>query len=147
VSQDPIRLLGGMPNMYSYVEDLNVLYDPLGLFTPVVLTEGTVYRMGSATPNNMTPRQEFDPATGLRRKKNDLDSGLSTTIKKPKGKSQAIDVAKLKGTGLEAVQDGVDHVTIRPVDDPDKLKLKEWAETKGTPVDHEYSKAVANACG
>jgi RHS repeat-associated protein len=31
VSQDPIGLDGGMPNMYSYVHDLNVWIDPLGL--------------------------------------------------------------------------------------------------------------------
>ncbi|MFK7783701.1 MAG: RHS repeat domain-containing protein, partial [Crocinitomicaceae bacterium] len=31
VSQDPIGLLGRMPNMYSYVEDLNILTDPYGL--------------------------------------------------------------------------------------------------------------------
>ena len=33
ISQDPIRLAGQMPNMYSYVEDLNSLIDPLGLET------------------------------------------------------------------------------------------------------------------
>jgi len=31
ISQDPIGLAGGMPNMYSYVHDLNSFSDPFGL--------------------------------------------------------------------------------------------------------------------
>ena len=31
ISQDPIGLAGEMPNMYSYVEDLNIWIDPFGL--------------------------------------------------------------------------------------------------------------------
>ncbi len=31
ISQDPIGLLGGMPNMYSYVSDSNILVDQFGL--------------------------------------------------------------------------------------------------------------------
>ena len=31
ISQDPIRLSGGMPNMYSYVSEANSKLDPLGL--------------------------------------------------------------------------------------------------------------------
>ena len=34
VSQDPIGLSGGMPNMYSYVFDLNSRIDPYGLMDP-----------------------------------------------------------------------------------------------------------------
>ncbi|NQZ38378.1 MAG: hypothetical protein HRT58_22145, partial [Crocinitomicaceae bacterium] len=146
MSQDPIGLTGGMPNMYSYISDSNSRVDPFGLFDPIVLTEGTAYRSGGPSLNNLTPRQKVDPATGLDRLKNDLNSGMSTNVNKPRGKSQAIDISKLKGTGLEAIQDGTDHITIRPANDPDKLKLKDWAETKGTDVDHKFSKAVSSAC-
>lgn len=31
ISQDPIGLAGGMPNMYSYVHDSNAFIDPFGL--------------------------------------------------------------------------------------------------------------------
>ena len=34
ISQDPIGLAGGMPNMYAYVEDLNSRIDPFGLYDP-----------------------------------------------------------------------------------------------------------------
>jgi RHS repeat-associated protein len=37
ISQDPIRLEGGMPNMYSYVVNLNSLTDPLGLMAIVTI--------------------------------------------------------------------------------------------------------------
>ena len=32
ISKDPLDLLGGMPNMYSYVSDSNSTFDPFGLF-------------------------------------------------------------------------------------------------------------------
>lgn len=41
VSQDPIGLSGRMPNMYSYVFDLNRQLDSLGL---EIITEGSVFR-------------------------------------------------------------------------------------------------------
>ena len=32
ISQDPIGLAGGMPNMYAYVPDSNSQFDPFGLY-------------------------------------------------------------------------------------------------------------------
>ncbi|WP_061586965.1 hypothetical protein [Streptococcus oralis] len=46
--------------------------------------------MGSATDNNLTPRPGKD-----------TESGLSTSMDKPTGKCQAIDVSKLEKSGLE----------------------------------------------
>jgi RHS repeat-associated protein len=134
LSKDPIGLAGNNPTLYGYVKDVNSWVDVFGL--EEILTSGTVYRGGSGTLNNLTPAFPKDAS-----------SGLSTFIEKPaSGKFQTIDIAKLQGTGLEAVKDGENHVSIRPIDDPDKQKLTEWAKTKGTEVEHEFSKAVKNAC-
>ncbi|WP_196893451.1 RHS repeat-associated core domain-containing protein [Aureivirga marina] len=37
ISQDPIGLAGGMPNMYSYVSDVGAYLDPLGLFETLTI--------------------------------------------------------------------------------------------------------------
>jgi uncharacterized protein RhaS with RHS repeats len=135
LSQDPIGLAGNNPTLYGYVKNTNLWIDVLGL-KEEILTSGTVYRKGSGTLNNLTPAYPKDATTGL-----------STVIEKPSsGKFQTIDIEKLQGTGLEAVKDGKDHVSIRPVNDPDKIKLTEWAKTKGTETEHKFSKAVKNAC-
>ncbi len=97
-----------------------------------VLTSGTIYRGGSGTLYNLTPR-----LTDL--------TGLSTYYKKPSGKSQAINVAKLQGTALEAVKDGSNHVSIRPKNDSNKVKIKAWAAAKANNGDHAYSRIVKNA--
>jgi RHS repeat-associated protein len=129
LSQDPIGLNGGM-QLYSYVHNPNAWTDILGL-KEEILTSGTVYRGGSGTLNNLTPAPK------------DAITGLSTVIEKPaSGKFQTIDIAKLQGTGLEAVKDGKNHVSIRPTDDPDMKKIAEWTTAKGTDTEHELSKAV-----
>ena len=134
LSQDPIRLAGSNPKLYSYVKDPNSSIDVFGL--EEILTSGTVYRGGSGTLNNLTPAPK------------DATTGLSTFPTKPdSGKFQTIDISKLEGTGLEAVKDGDNHVSIRPANDPDGVKLKEWSEAKGKEgVEHPFSKAVKNAC-
>ncbi|EOU9535191.1 RHS repeat-associated core domain-containing protein [Cronobacter dublinensis] len=80
ISQDPPGFAGGI-NLYQYAANPLVWVDPLGLaFRHVPLTEGVVYRQGSNTPANMTPRPGKDT--------NPLKKpGLSTTIEKPSGKS------------------------------------------------------------
>jgi hypothetical protein len=76
-------------------------------------TPAEVFRKGSATDANLTPRP--------------VDTrGLSTTIKTPSGKSQVIDPARLKQ--LEAVQDGADHASIRPLD---QSRMQEWIDSRG----------------
>jgi hypothetical protein len=63
--------------------------------------------------------------------------GLSTfqdiaQAAEPGKKAQVIDIAKL-GPDLEAVlSDDNGHVSIRPKDDPDGAKLREWASKQGT---------------
>lgn len=134
ISQDPIRLAGNNPILYAYTHDSNWWIDPLVL--DEILTSGIVYRGDSRTLNNLTPAFPKDATTRL-----------STFVEKPtSGKYQAIDIAKLQNTGLEAVKDGRNHVSIRPANDPDRSKLAEWAKIKGTKVEHDYSKAVKNAC-
>ena len=90
--------------------------------------------MGSATDNNLTPRPGKD-----------TESGLSTSMDKPIGKCQAIDVSKLEKSGLEAINDHGNHVSIRPINAPGFIKLKEWASTRGTDVTHSFTQAVKNA--
>ncbi|KFA58420.1 hypothetical protein A9G48_00775 [Gilliamella sp. wkB18] len=133
ISQDPIGLAGNNPNFYAYTLDSNSEVDPLGL--DVKLTEGYVYRMGSGTDSNLTPRPGKDTT-----------SGLSASLEKPTtGKFQTIDVAKLDGTGLEAINDHGSHVSIRPADDPNFVKLSEWADTRGTERTHKYTQALQEA--
>jgi RHS repeat-associated protein len=137
ISQDPTGITSNNPTLYGYVKDTNSFIDLLGL--DEILTSGTVYRGGSGTLNNLTPAPK--DASGPKR-------GLSTYTAKPEsGKFQTIDVAKLEGTGLEAVKNGDNHVSIRPANDPNDVKLKEWSEAKGKEgVEHPFSKAVKKAC-
>ena len=138
ISQDPIGLAGNNPTLYAFVKNLNTEVDVFGL-DEVKLTEGTVYRTGSLTGNNLTPRP-----------KKDTSSGLSASLEVPVDtKYLSIDVSKLEGTGLEAVNDYGKHVSIRPENDTDYTKLTEWAETRGSEKEHEYTKTlkkVAKSC-
>ncbi|WP_437434600.1 RHS repeat-associated core domain-containing protein, partial [Yokenella regensburgei] len=61
LSADPVGLLGGV-NPYGYVTNPLKWIDPLGLTK--ILTEGSVYRMGSGTDSNLTPRPGKDTNTG-----------------------------------------------------------------------------------
>ncbi len=128
ISQDPIGLAGGI-NLYQYAPNPLVWVDPLGLaFRHVPLTEGVVYRQGSNTPANMTPRPGKDT--------NPLKKpGLSTTIEKPSGKSIPLDVAKLNEAGFDVIQDDIDHASVRPKGDADLNKLNDWANSRPGIVD------------
>jgi RHS repeat-associated protein len=132
LSKDPIGLAGNNPTIYGYVKDVNNWVDAFGLW--VKFTSGYVYREGSATPKNFTPRPSKDTTTGL-----------STSLEKPaSGKFQTIDISKLEGTGLEAINDQGTHVFIRPENDPDFKNLEEWADTRET-GGNKYTKALQNA--
>jgi len=122
-SQDPMRWAAGI-RAYGYVSSPTKFADPLGLVEQV-LTEGTVYRMGTDTDSNFTPRAAKDTAGHKR--------GLSTSLERPSRKSQAINVSKL-GPDIEAVlNDEHGHVSIRPKADPDGAKLRNWADMRGEP--------------
>ncbi len=45
ISQDPLGLKGGMPNLYSYVYDVNLMIDSLGL-AGIVTSTLTVIKDG-----------------------------------------------------------------------------------------------------
>lgn len=101
-----------------------------------------VYRGGSRTPDNLTPR----PGIDIR--------GLSTfeTLEfavQPGGKAQAINVSRLP-VPLVAVPDAPPpgHVSIRPGFEltPEVLQVTpEWAASRGTGVTHPYTQALMDA--
>ena len=132
ISHDPIGLLGG-DNQFQYAPNPVGWVDPLGLARGP-LTSGEVYRQGSATNSNLTPRPGKDTTTGL-----------STTIEQPSGKFQTLDVAKLNDAGLEVIQDGNNHASVRPKNDPNFEKLREWADTRGTDNVSDYTIGCQNA--
>ena len=86
--------------------------DPLGLAKC-----GLVYRGGSKSDKNLTPRTK------------DVD-GLSTFNKPIAGKNQVINTSKL--TNLEAVPDNPKsgHVSIKP---KDMSKMQEWIDSRDCP--------------
>ncbi|MGN6353822.1 MAG: RHS repeat-associated core domain-containing protein [Parafilimonas sp.] len=152
VSQDPIRLSGGL-NFYNYVQDPGIYIDGFGLtpFTPRPVTEGSVFR--GVKPGQPTFSPDANDLAGM-----DHMPGISS---KPKNNAQTqkffqkmgadvkeIDVTKL--SALEAIQDGKDHVSLRPSQkylDEKGISMKEALEdwSKGGD-EHELSKELAGAC-
>jgi RHS repeat-associated protein len=152
VSQDPIRLSGGL-NFYNYVQDPSIYIDGFGLapFTPRPVTEGSVFR--GVKPGQPTFSPDANDLAGM-----DHMPGISS---KPKNNAQTqkffqkmgadvkeIDVTKL--SSLEAIQDGKDHVSLRPSQkylDEKGISMKEALEdwSKGGD-EHELSKELAGAC-
>lgn len=105
-----------------------------------------VYRGGSDTDNNLTPKDKDvsgDPKRGLSTFQNVADVGRYNYIK-----AQIIETDNL-GDDLEAVINGTgegdSHVSIRPTDDDDNEKLRTWASyriSKSTVRDNPYTRAV-----
>jgi len=94
-----------------------------------------VYRGGSGTPSNLTPRPGVDT------------SGLSTfdnleAATPPGGKAQIIDVSKLNQ--LSALPDAPPpgHVSITP---GDQALIDEWAATRGTDTVHSLTQELMDA--
>ena len=86
-----------------------------------------VYRRGSSTDTNLTPRAKDK-------------EGLSANITPPPGKSQVVDTSKLHH--LEAVQDGVDHASVRP---KDMSRMQEWIDSRGSGTTHEFTQELRDA--
>lgn len=103
---------------------------------PLIVQMVRVYRGGSGTADNHTPRPGIDDdATKSKR-------GLSC-YDKPNGKGTIIETDNLPNN-LEAVKEG-SHYAIRPKDDPDASKLKTWAATRGTGVISANTQGVLDA--
>jgi len=94
-----------------------------------------VYRGGSATADNLTPRPILDP-TGL----STFDNLEAATL--PGGKAQIIDTSKLRS--LSAVPDAPPpgHVSITPEDD---ALIAKWAATRGTGQIHPLTQELLDA--
>ena len=69
----------------------------------------------------------------------------SNTIEQPSGKFQRLNVAKLNDVGLEVIQDGNNHASVRPKNDSNFEKLREWADTRGTDNVSDYTIGCQNA--
>ena len=95
-----------------------------------------VYRGGSATPDNLTPRPGVD-TTGL----STFDNLEAATP--PGGKAQVIDTSKLQPP-LMATPDAPPpgHVSIGP---QDPASIAEWAATRGTGQIHPLTQAIMDA--
>ena len=101
-----------------------------------------VYRGGSATPDNLTPRPGED-TLGL-----STFDNLNAAVQ-PGGKAQVIDLNKL-AQPLVGVPDAPPpgHVSIRPgeVATPDVLSvIREWAAARGTGTTHPLTQAIIDA--
>lgn len=108
--------------------------------------EGFVYRNGSRSDRNMTPRSG-DVSSDLR------DAGLSTWRElagaiEPGGKGQKIDLALLDSSVIGCYQDEDGHVAIVPVEAAgmlDMMKLAEWASARNTSAPHPLTTMIVNA--
>ncbi len=108
--------------------------------------DGFVYRNGSRSDRNMTPRSG-DVSSDLR------DAGLSTwreldAAVEPGGKGQKIDLALLDSLVLGCYEDEDGHVAIVPVDAAgtlDMMKLAEWAATRDASVPHPLTTMIVSA--
>lgn len=101
-----------------------------------------VYRGGSGTPDNLTPRPGIDTA------------GLSTFEKleqtvTPGGKAQVIDLSKLRAP-LVGVPDAPPegHISIRPGTELTSeviQSIEDWASARGTGATHPFTQAIIEA--
>lgn len=101
-----------------------------------------VYRGGSRTPDNLTPRPGID-RQGL-----STFETLELTVR-PGGKAQVIDLSRLPAP-LVGVSDAPPpgHVSIRPglALTPEVLhSTAEWAASRGTGILHPYTQALMEA--
>lgn len=96
---------------------------------------GLVYRGGSRTPDNMTPRPGID-GTGLSM----FDNPQAAAPKG--GKVQVIDTSKLKCTVACPDAPPPGHVSIRP---GDPAGIPGWAGTRGTGEVHPYTQDILGA--
>ncbi len=103
-----------------------------------------VYRGGNNTLNNFTPApKDLKPGKGGKD-----DYGLSTfrthdqATQGQGGKSQELDLNKIREMGFFVFERGDGHVAIRPMTDEE---FKTWTATKGTGVVHPRSVMVQSA--
>jgi len=152
ITQDPVRLNGGF-TFYTYVGDPNTQIDEFGLapFTPKPVTEGSVFRgvkpgqpAFSPSPTDLAGMDHM-PGISSKPKNN---ASTQRFFEKMGADVKEIDVTKLNG--LQAVQDGKDHVSLKPSNEylekkgmTEKQALEDWA--KGGD-EHELSKELKQAC-
>jgi len=99
-----------------------------------VRTQGTVYRGGSDTISNLTPRPS--DTTGLstfRTLEQATPSG---------GKAQVIDIAKLRKLEAHLDDDPPGHVSLRPQNSND---LPAWAGSRDAATPHPYTQDIMDA--
>jgi hypothetical protein len=116
----------------------------IGMGVPQRIQAGIVYRAGSHTADNCTPRPGLDTVH---------PAGLSTyttierALERGGKKAQTIDLARLPPT-LAGFMDEEGHVAIVPVDPDGKVdfcQLNEWAACRGTEKMHQFTQLVLDA--
>ncbi|MFD1266686.1 RHS repeat domain-containing protein [Paenibacillus motobuensis] len=91
-----------------------------------------IYRMGNDSPWNMTPRPV------------DVRGGLSFTLKKPASRHVETTIEAINSTGiLIAIIDGVDHVSVRPLNG----SISYWASQRPNSGDPVRDSSSYNARG
>lgn len=112
-------------------------------------TQGVVFRLGSRSLNNLTPKpKDLAGQPGLR------EPGLSTLEHlAAKEKGIKIDLALLR-LPLQAFADDPSavgrpgHVSIAPIDDSGKVdlrQLREWVDSRQRNFDHPFTQIVLDA--
>jgi hypothetical protein len=119
----------------------------------VIRAQGIVYRGGSRSPDNFTPRHGKDTVG-----RPGQAPGLSTfenieLAAEPGEKAQVIDLSRLRPPLVGFLDDASlkgtpGHVAIAPVDatgDVDQELLEEWARTRGTDSPHRLTEMILAA--
>jgi RHS repeat-associated protein len=125
ISKDPIGLAGGL-NSYAYAPNPVQWIDPFGLEGENL---GIIYRGGSDSPTNLTPRIKDT-------------TGLSANVSPMPGKNVAIDTSKL--TNLCAICDNkkTGHVSITP---KDTSQMQGWIDSRGSESVHPLTQELQDA--
>ncbi|WP_269764308.1 RHS repeat-associated core domain-containing protein, partial [Burkholderia ubonensis] len=125
ISKDPTGLAGGI-NVYAYGRNPITWIDPLGLEGEDL---GVIYRGGSRTPVNLTPRTQ------------DV-TGLSANVKPVPGKSVVIDTSRLNLLCAICDNKKTGHVSIKP---KDPSQMAGWIQSRAEGGDHPLTKELENA--
>lgn len=95
-----------------------------------------IYRYGNKTNLNLTPRP-VDALTGL----------SFLTIPNYMSNMAISTIPLVNGTGaLKAIQDGLQHVSVKPSNDHDGSLLNQWITSRGSSTPHRFTSLLSAVC-